>query len=114
MQSASTPIGPVEKIIRQKLEEAFRPVIHVEVINESYMHNVPKGSETHFKVIVVSDQFESKNLVSRHRAVNDTLCKELASGVHALSIVAKTGIQWEAMNEKNIDPSPKCRGGFGK
>ena len=28
-----------------------------QVINESYMHNVPKGSETHFKVVVVSEQF---------------------------------------------------------
>ena len=29
-----------------------------QVINESYMHNVPKGSETHFKVVVVSGKFE--------------------------------------------------------
>ena len=28
-----------------------------QVINESYMHNVPKGSETHFKVVVVSPEF---------------------------------------------------------
>ena len=27
------------------------------MINESYMHNVPKGSETHFKVVVVSPEF---------------------------------------------------------
>lgn len=32
---------------RSVLEE-LSPV-HLEVVNESYMHNVPKGSETHFK-----------------------------------------------------------------
>ena len=106
--------GPVEKKIHEKLKKAFEPVIHLEVINESYMHNVPKGSETHFKVLVASDKFEGKALVARHRAVNETLSDELSSGVHALSIVAKTGTQWSAMCDKTVDPSPKCRGGFGK
>lgn len=27
------------------------------------MHNVPKNSETHFKVIVVSEEFENKKMV---------------------------------------------------
>ncbi len=33
------------------------------------MHNVPKGSETHFKVLVVSQQFSDKKLIDRHRFV---------------------------------------------
>ena len=106
--------GPVENTIIEKLNDAFKPVIHLEVLNESYMHNVPKGSETHFKVVVASDKFEGKSLVARHRAVNDTLSEELSTGVHALSIIAKTGAQWSAMSDKAVEPSPKCRGGFGK
>ena len=35
----------------------------MEVMNESYMHNVPKGSETHFKVVVVSPKFEGQPLI---------------------------------------------------
>ena len=100
--------------IYEKLKKAFEPVIHLEVLNESYMHNVPKGSETHFKVVVASDKFDGKNLVARHRAVNETLSDELSSGVHALSIVAKTGVQWSEICDKPVEPSPKCRGGFGK
>ena len=107
-------MGPVETLITQKLTEAFHPVTHLQVLNESYMHNVPKGSETHFKVVVVSDKFENKSLIARHRAINETLCEELAGSVHALSIVAKTGSQWSNMSNTNIDPSPPCRGGFGK
>ena len=106
--------GPIESTIVEKLNKAFEPIIHLEVLNESYMHNVPKGSETHFKVVVASDKFEGKSLVARHRAVNDILSEELSTGVHALSIVAKTGTQWSAMCDKPVEPSPKCRGGFGK
>ena len=111
----SPPAGPVETIMAEKLNKTFHPtLVHLQVINESYMHNVPPGSETHFKVVVVSDKFENQSLVARHRAVNQTLTEELRSGVHALSIIAKTPSQWSDMSDKSVDPSPKCRGGFGK
>ena len=49
-------MGPVESIVIQKLEKAFSPN-HLEVINESASHNVPAGSESHFKVIISADFF---------------------------------------------------------
>lgn len=45
--------------------------------------------------------------------VNDILKEELNTGVHALSIEAFTSEQWDK-RDKKIDPSPNCRGGFGK
>ncbi|RVE50484.1 hypothetical protein evm_004909 [Chilo suppressalis] len=104
--------GPVECTIRNKLQSTLE-ARHVDVINESYMHNVPKGAETHFKVVVVSDKFDGLPLIKRHRLVNDLLKDELQSGVHALSIVAKTPQQWNE-SDKVIESSPNCRGGFGK
>lgn len=77
------------------------------------MHNVPRGSETHFKVVVVSTEFVQKPLIQRHRLVNGLLKEELAGGVHALSIVAKTPDQWEG-SVKKVEASPACMGGFGK
>ena len=106
---AALTSGPVRQTILKKLTEAFKPV-HLDVINESYMHNVPKGSETHFKVIVVSDMFIKKPLIQRHRLVNDMLKDELNTGVHALSIQAKTPEQWSESNHK-VSESPKCMGG---
>ncbi|XP_003703206.1 bolA-like protein DDB_G0274169 isoform X1 [Megachile rotundata] len=103
--------NPVEHSIRTKLTNSLNPS-HIEIINESYMHNVPKGSETHFKVIVVSDKFVDKPLLKRHQMVNELLQEELEGSVHALSIVAKTPTQWE--DNSKVTPSPACRGGFGK
>ncbi|KAK0168282.1 hypothetical protein PV327_002106 [Microctonus hyperodae] len=103
---------PIENSIKEKLRNALTPS-HMEIINESYMHNVSKGSETHFKVVVVSDKFQNQPLIKRHRIINELLENELQSVVHALSIVAKTPEQWEESSKK-ISPSPACKGGFGK
>jgi BolA protein len=94
--------------IESKLQEAFHPQ-HLEVLNESGMHNVPPGSETHFKVLVVSPAFDGLGLVDRHRRVNQTLRAELGSGLHALSIRALTPAEWgEGQPEV---ASPQCLGG---
>lgn len=60
--STVVAVGPVEEAIIATLKENLQPV-HLEVVNESYMHNVPKGSETHFKVLVVSDKFDELPLI---------------------------------------------------
>jgi len=80
------------------------------------MHAVPKGTESHFKVVVVSDKFEGMSLLERHRCVQDLFKEELElgiahGGIHALSIVAKTPEQWKKMNPEDMDASPHCLGG---
>ncbi|XP_076238686.1 DNA-binding transcriptional regulator BolA [Calliopsis andreniformis] len=102
--------NPVETSIRKKLD-SLKPS-HIEVINESYMHNAPDGSETHFKVVVVSDSFEDKTRIKRHQMINSLLKAELEDSVHALSIVARTPDEWE--DNKKVAPSPACKGGFGR
>ena len=111
MSAEEAERGPVFSSIHGKLSEQFSPT-HLEIINESYMHNVPRGSETHFKVVIVSDKFQDTKLIGRHRMVNESLAEELSSGVHALSIVAKTPAQWG--QGQTVEQSPACRGGFGK
>uniref|UniRef100_A0A2M4C411 Putative stress-induced protein uvi31 n=1 Tax=Anopheles marajoara TaxID=58244 RepID=A0A2M4C411_9DIPT len=110
--SATKMENPIENAIRAGLSKELAPV-HLEVVNESYMHNVPKGAETHFKVLVVSPQFEGLPPIKRHRLVNDIVKTQLAGDfVHALSIVAKTPQQWDP--NYTLQPSPNCKGGFGK
>lgn len=62
MSNSEVLSRPVEHSIRGKLQSALKP-LHCDVINESYMHSVPKDSETHFKVIVVSEQFDKQPLI---------------------------------------------------
>jgi BolA protein len=97
--------------ITDALRTALAPT-HLQVENESHMHSVKPGSETHFKVVVVSTSFESLGLLARHRRVNELLAGELSAGLHALSIHAFTPAQWAT--EANDISSPACRGGAGK
>lgn len=99
----------IQDLIERKLQAAFNP-IHLDVQNESFMHNVPPGSESHFKVVVVSEGFENKRLIARHRAINDALSEELENHIHALSIHAYTEPEWKELNGA-IPASPKCAGG---
>jgi BolA-like protein 1 len=111
----------LQETIETKLGQALRPV-HLEVVNESGMHNVPAGSETHFKVLVVSPEFDGLGLLDRHRRVNDVLRDELpptGSGgdarpatprLHALTIRALTPSQWGDGDGAGF-VSPKCLGG---
>ena len=99
----------VQAIIEKKLADDFNP-LHLEVINESSNHNVPEGSESHFKVVVVSPDFEGKNLLARHRLINATLADELNGVIHALAIHCYTENEWQ--KESNAAPmSPPCLGG---
>lgn len=102
-------LGPIAQRIEEKVTRSFSPQ-HLEVINESNNHNVPKNSETHFKLVCVSPLFEGKSLVERHREVNHLLEQELKDGVHALSLVLKTPGQWEK-SQHRVPESPACRGG---
>jgi len=99
----------VERSILARLTRGF-PGAHIEVYNESHGHRVPAGSETHFRVVVVSDIFEKATKVSRHRQINQLLAEELAGPVHALAIEAYAPAQW-AQREGARRDAPPCKGG---
>lgn len=98
----------IESTINQKLSEALKP-IHLQVVNESHMHNVPANSETHFKVTVVSAEFDGKRAVARHQSVYSVLQDELKGSVHALAIHAYSPSEWQATD--TVPDSPECLGG---
>ena len=108
-ESAKLTEGPLSQSIEEKLKAGFDPV-HLEVRNESYMHNVPEGSESHFRVVVVSELFRDQSRVARHRKVNETLKDELQGGVHALAIETYLPEDWDSRQQK-AQISPPCLGG---
>jgi BolA protein len=98
----------IASTITRKLEAGLAPV-HLEVVNESGNHNVPPGSESHFKVTVVSERFEGMPTLHRHRTVYGLLADELAGPVHALALHTYTEAQWHEMGAS--PGSPQCHGG---
>ena len=97
----------MQQQIEAKLAAALSPS-HLEVINESYMHRVEPGSESHFKVIVVSQAFEGQRLLGRHRQVNgvlaEELAEELAGAIHALALHTYTEAEWQAREQAPKTP----------
>lgn len=99
-----------EQRIIQTLTGAFAPA-HLEVENKSSQHSVPAGSETHFKVLIVSEIFNGKSRIDRQRLVNEALKSELQSGLHALTQRALSPEEWEKQKATINFESPECMGG---
>ena len=99
----------VQAKIERKIRASLSPE-YLDVINESHMHNVPPGSESHFKVVVVSPVFDDLGRVQRHQHMNALLADELAGPVHALSMETLTAPEWAAKGGRRME-SPACHGG---
>ena len=102
----------MREIIEAKLRSDFQP-LHLEVVNESHMHDVPEGAESHFKVVLVADRFDGKSLLNRHRAVNQLLAEELSRQIHALALHTMTPEEWFAKGGQAPE-SPLCHGASKK
>lgn len=102
----------MQQRIEEKLTKALEPE-RMLLVNESHKHSVPKGSETHWNLIVVSGRFEGLSRVQRQRTVYGVLDEEMKQkpGVHALTMKALTPAEWEAAGGEVTNPAPKCLGG---
>ena len=80
-----------ERIIA-RLTAALDPIL-LDVVDESHLHaghsGAREGGGTHYRVKVVSAQFEDQSRVARHRLVYGLLTAEFTDGLHALALVAK-------------------------
>ena len=101
-------MGPVEKVVSDKLAGQFKAEV-LQVTNESYMHSVPAGSETHFKVVLVTEQFAGKRQVQRHQAIYAVLAEELAGPIHALALHTYSADEW-LESQGQAPESPQCLG----
>ncbi len=79
---------------------------HLDVQDESHMHS--RGLETHYKAVIVTEQFAGLNAVKRHQKVYATL-GDLMGQIHALALHTYTPEEWA---QQGVAPeSPTCRGG---
>ncbi|CAA0087541.1 DNA-binding transcriptional regulator BolA [Zhongshania aliphaticivorans] len=102
----------IQQSITEKLQAALSPQ-YLDVVNESHMHSVPANSETHFKLVIVTDAFNAKRKVARQQHVYQLLAEELAGPVHALAMHTYTPDEWQDRAAPAPD-SPNCLGGSKK
>ncbi len=105
--------GPVEQHIREALNSKLQPSF-VALENESHRHTSRGEAESHFKLIVVSQAFEGKGTLDRHRLVNAAVMQGGQLPCHALTIKALTPEQFEALDQQVVLATPPCMGGEKK
>jgi len=89
--------------IRETLNTA-----HIELVNESALHR-GGGSDSHWNLLVVSDDFQGKALVRRHQRVYQALAAEMKEGIHALTLTTLTSDEWNGQSDAALQ-SPTCGG----
>jgi stress-induced morphogen len=99
----------VQQDIERQLQNSFSPV-YMDVANESHQHSVPPNSETHFKVVLVSEKFDGCSRVARHQQVYAALASEMQGPVHALALHVYPPAEWQ-LRQQQAPASPECLGG---
>ena len=88
-----------EKEIRRILEQQFKPVF-MEVIDESHLHaghmEASEGLATHFRITIVSENFEGLLPIKQHRLIYTALQQQLKDGLHALALSTIKPSKWQA------------------
>ena len=96
----------LQQRIENKISAAFEVTL-MQMANESHMHSGP-AEESHFKLTLVSPDFDGMNKVKRHQAVYKALSEEMPL-FHALALHTYSPSEWGA--NPNVVASPLCQGG---
>lgn len=95
--------------IKQIITSQFPLATVFELEDESHQHAGRQGQESHFKLLLVSTEFEDLSRVNRQRKMNALMSTEFENGLHALTMRLMTPIEWE--NSQQKFNSPDCQGG---
>ena len=92
-----------------KIEKTIRDTFNVnylELENESHMHS-GEATESHFKLTLVSNDFEGVAKVKRHQLIYKAL-NQLMPLFHALALHLYTQEEWSQIKQR--PDSPACMG----
>ncbi len=76
--------------IRERLTNQLQPT-QLDIVDESHLHAGHAGAASgagHFSVTIISDAFNGKSLIEKHRLVYLAVNDLMKSEIHALSIKA--------------------------
>jgi BolA protein len=86
----------IKKEIKKRLEKRL-DLIHFEIKDFTGRHLNHKLHEGgfHLETTIVSDNFNDKTLIERHRLVYDAMGELMKHEIHALSMKTLTSDEWE-------------------
>ena len=93
----------MKESITKSIVETFN-CLYFKITDESHQHHGHKGvdrtTNTHFRLIVVSELFEGQTLVQRQRQVNKACKPYFDQGLHALACQTFTLNEWSKRDGK--------------
>ena len=95
-------------IVQNKIDKLLRDNLNISKLiirNDSYKHNVPPNSESHFSVQIVSDDFQDLSQIQRHKIVYKAI-ESLLNEIHAFSITAITTLEFK--ENSSLRDTPEC------
>ena len=95
-------------IVQNKIDKLLRDKFNVSILtikNDSYKHNVPADSESHFNVQIISDDFQNLSQIQRHKKVYKAV-ESLLTEIHAFSITAMTTSEFK--ENPSFRDTPDC------
>jgi len=100
----------IHQDLEQQLQAVFSPQF-LQLENESHLHGGPSRDpgrirESHFRAVIVSDQFVGKRLIQQHQLVYAAL-GTLMPLIHALALHTYTPQEW-AVRQGQAPASPPC------
>lgn len=96
----------MQTLIEDRIRAAFS-IAALTIENESHMH-AGSATESHFKLVLVSESFEGLSRVKRHQAVYKAL-GDVMSKIHALALHTFSAQEWLQQNQQ-APASPLCAG----
>ncbi|MBN9413385.1 MAG: BolA family transcriptional regulator [Candidatus Paracaedimonas acanthamoebae] len=91
--------------LQHLLSKEFNPE-HLEIIDETDKHknhlNTPHTKETHFRILIVSEIFQSMNRIERHRCIMSLFEQDFKAHLHALSIKAFTPNEYQKFPKTKV------------
>ena len=99
----------IQTQIEAKLKAALEPE-RLRIDNDSKRHAGP-ATDSHYRIIVVSNAFEGVSRVQRQRLVYTCLSEELTGPVHAIQMKCLTPTEYEAADGEVTLKAPPCAGG---
>lgn len=94
--------------VKSQIEELCTKALNfnfISIENESHLHSSSQNAESHFKLILVSNDFLNMSLIKRHKHIYKIL-NEIMPKIHALAIHVFTKEEFKK-NKANTN-SPEC------